>query len=290
MVARWQHLPVVWILPGDGDYRGDKAERWKRIGRGVFGDIHHAPTVLHPGGRQWNLPEFLNEDWLDMIGYQSGHGDSDDTFRWIYEGPPSKDWELEPHRPFINLEPCYEDHLAYQSKQPHPASNVRNAMYWSLLNAPTAGVSYCAHGVWGWDDGDGEPADHKGSGIPKRWNQAINLEGAQQVQHLYQFFAGLDFWKLRPAPEMLSKQPGQESARRHISISRSEEGEFAVAYIPQDRSVEIFLNQLPPRPQISWFNPRTGETTASVGVVTGDALQLPTPAEGDWLLLIRPGG
>jgi hypothetical protein len=88
---------------------------------------------------------------------------------------------------------------------------------------------------------------------------------------------------------MLSKQPGDESAKRFISISRSDDGSFAVAYVPEDRSVEILLDQLPPRPQISWFNPRTGEISASVGVVTGSALQLPTPAEGDWLLLIRTG-
>lgn len=289
MVARWQAFPVVWILPGDGDYRGNKAERWKRIGRGVFGGIHHAPTMLHPGGRQWNLPEFLNENWLDLIGYQSGHGDSDDTFRWIYNGPPASDWQLKPYRPFINLEPCYENHVAYESKLPHPASNVRNAMYWSLLNAPTAGVSYGGHGVWGWDDGTSEPAGHSGTGIPMAWNEAIKMEGAEQIRHVHDFFTKIDFWRLRPAPEMLSKQPGGESAKRHISISRSEEGDFAVAYVPEDRSIQIYLNQLPPRPQISWFNPRTGETSASVGVVTGDSLQLPTPEEGDWLLLIRTG-
>jgi len=289
MVARWQAFPVVWILPGDGDYRGKNAERWKRIGRGVFGDIHHAPTMLHPGGQNWNLPEFLNENWLDMIGYQSGHGDSDDTFRWIYDGPPATDWKLSPARPFINLEPCYENHMAYQSKKPHPASNVRNAMYWSLLNAPTAGVSYGGHGVWGWDNGVTEPVDHKGSGIPLAWNKSLKMEAAGQVSHLYDFFTKIDFWKLRPAPEMLSKQPGIDSAKKHISISRSEDGSFAVAYVPEDRSIEIQLDQLPTRPQISWFNPRTGETSASVGVVTGSALQLPTPAEGDWLLLIRTG-
>jgi hypothetical protein len=36
LVARWGAYQVVWILGGDGDYRGEKAERWKRIGRAVF--------------------------------------------------------------------------------------------------------------------------------------------------------------------------------------------------------------------------------------------------------------
>src|SRR5688572_24496709 len=36
MVARWGAHYVAWILPGDGDYGGAKAERWQRIGRAVF--------------------------------------------------------------------------------------------------------------------------------------------------------------------------------------------------------------------------------------------------------------
>ncbi len=289
MVARWQALPVVWILPGDGDYRGEKAERWKRIGRAVFGDIHHAPTMLHPGGRHWNLPEFQNETWLDIIGYQSGHGDDDATLRWIYDGPPARDWQLEPARPFLNLEPPYENHIAYQSRKPHPPENVRQAMYWSLLNAPTAGVSYGGHGVWGWDDGTTHPTDHAGSGTPLPWREALRMPAAEQVRHLSKFFNELEYWRLRPAPEMLAKQPGSESAGRFIAMARSVEGDFAVGYVPSDRAIELKLNQLPPRPQITWFNPRDGTRSPAVGVVTDASLQLPTPAAGDWLLLIRAG-
>ncbi|HAV65577.1 MAG TPA: hypothetical protein DCY13_24775 [Verrucomicrobiales bacterium] len=289
MVARWQAFPVVWMLPGDGDYRGEKAERWKRIGRAVFGGIHHAPTTLHPGGRHWNLPEFQHEDWLDMVGYQSGHGDDDATLRWIFDGPATRDWSKEPPRPFINLEPAYENHLAYQSKQPHSAANVRQAVYWSLLNAPTAGVSYGGHGVWGWDDGSGPPTDHAGSGTPLPWREALRMPAAEQLRHAYDLFTELAFWRLRPAPDMLAVQPGREAPSRHIAIARSEQGEFAVAYIPSDRSIHLRLNQLPGRPQMTWVNPRDGSRHPSVGVLSGDTLQLPTPSEGDWLLLIRAG-
>lgn len=289
MVARWQALPVVWFLPGDGDYRGDKAERWKRIGRAVFGDIHHAPTSLHPGGRHWNLPEFQNEDWLDIVGYQSGHGDDDSTLRWIYDGPPARDWSKEPPRPFINLEPAYENHIAYQSKKPHTAGSVRAAICWSLLNAPTAGVSYGGHGVWGWDDGSGPPTDHAGSGTPLPWREALLMPAAAQLQHIAGVFTDIDFWKLRPAPQMLTEQPGSESAERHISISRSEEGNFAVAYVPSDRAIHLRLSEVPPRPQMTWINPRDGTRSPSVGVLSDQTLQMPTPGAGDWLLLIRSG-
>ncbi|MBD3292812.1 MAG: DUF4038 domain-containing protein, partial [Armatimonadia bacterium] len=37
MVARWGAYDVVWLLGGDGRYQ-DTYERWRRIGRAVFGD------------------------------------------------------------------------------------------------------------------------------------------------------------------------------------------------------------------------------------------------------------
>ena len=53
MVARWGTDPVAWCLPGDGPYQGEQAERWRRIGQAVFGDISHAPVTLHPNAQQW---------------------------------------------------------------------------------------------------------------------------------------------------------------------------------------------------------------------------------------------
>ncbi|PYV13792.1 MAG: hypothetical protein DMG07_13345 [Acidobacteria bacterium] len=72
--ARYGAHHVVWIPAGDGTYTGEFAERWKRIGRAVFGGVEHAPTVMHPAGMQWPFDGF-DEPWMDLIGYQSGHGD-----------------------------------------------------------------------------------------------------------------------------------------------------------------------------------------------------------------------
>ena len=62
MLARWGANNVLWILAGDGDYRGPNAQKWKKIGRAVFGDIpQHAPVTMHPGGMQWVWEEFKDE-------------------------------------------------------------------------------------------------------------------------------------------------------------------------------------------------------------------------------------
>ena len=81
----------------------------------------------------------------------------------------------------INLEPPYEYHLAYESKQPIGPDLVRRAIYWSLLNGPTAGVTYGGHGVWGWDDGTKPPTDHPGTGKPFAWKGAMMMPAAPML-------------------------------------------------------------------------------------------------------------
>ena len=289
MVARWQAHPVLWILPGDGHYFGAEGEKWKRIGRAVFGNIAHAPVSLHPQGRHWNGFEFRDEPWLNIIGYQSGHGDSDDYLRWLTQGPVTQDWTNRPHRPFLNLEPPYEGHTAYQSGKPIPADLTRRTIYWSLLNAPTAGVSYGGHGVWGWDDGTKEPTDHAGTGVPQPWKKALLMPVAEQMTNLYSFFTSLDFSRLRPLPSAVANNPGNLSPRRYIAAARTEKKDLLLVYLPgeQDRSVEVMLDALPPSPEVRWWNPRTGERSPAVGVVTEKTCQFPTPGEGDWILVLR---
>ena len=63
MLARWGANNVFWILAGDGDYRGPSAQKWRKIGRAVFGDVPHAPVTMHPGGMQWVWEEFKDEPW-----------------------------------------------------------------------------------------------------------------------------------------------------------------------------------------------------------------------------------
>jgi hypothetical protein len=294
MIARWQAYDVVWILPGDGDYRGEKAERWKRIGRAVFPSTRsdssarsgQAPVLLHPGGMHWVLREFLNEPWLTVHGYQSGHGDDDKTLRWMTEGPPAKEWSAEPVRPFINLEPPYENHVAYQSRKPIQPHTVRRAVYWSLLNAPTAGVTYGGHGVWGWDDGTKTPTDHANSGIPLPWRQAIVMPAAEQMAHVAELFTSIDFWRLRPAPALLVEQPGTAAASSFVMASASESRDLIVVYTPETRTIALTAEAVG-NGAGTWHDPRTGVHSPAAAKRADGVVRFETPGEGDWVLLVR---
>src|SRR5690606_28021313 len=95
--ARYGAHHDIWILAGDENFSGERGERWRRIGRGVFdGSVHDALVTLHPQGRQWHFEDFRGEDWFDLIIYQSSHGGGPQTLRWIHSGPPAERWRDEP--------------------------------------------------------------------------------------------------------------------------------------------------------------------------------------------------
>jgi hypothetical protein len=287
MVARWGAHQVVWILNGDGDYRSEKAKRWQQIGRGVFGGRDHAPVSLHPAGRLWLQAEFAGEDWLDIMGYQSGHRVDEENLQWLVAGPPATEWVGEPLRPIINLEPPYEDHVNMSSGglKRIDAHDVRRALYTSLLIAPTAGVTYGGHGVWGWDDGAQPPVAHPNTGVPKPWREALRLPAAEQLRFLADLFQGIEWERLRPAQSMILKQPGQELPSRMIVAAQAEAGDLAVVYTPDEGQLVLCLDALHPNLAAYWFNPTNGQRFAAAFTGSTHQAIFEPPAPGDWVLL-----
>ena len=182
------------------------------------------------------------------------------------------------------MEPAYENHVAYQSKKPHSDHSVRKAIYWSLLNAPTAGVTYGGHGVWGWDDGSGPPVDHPRTGTPLPWQDALVMPGAEQMVHLWDVFAAIDWWRLVPDPDLLVEQPGEQKVGTHILAARSEAGDLAVVYTPEGEAVH--LKGLQNRMRGVWFDPRTGDPVSAVTVEGSERCRFESPGEGDWVLVL----
>ena len=172
--------------------------------------------------------------------------------RWLNEGPVTKDWQQPPSRPFINLEPVNELGDPFQNQPRLNADDARRSLFWSLLNAPTAGVT-----------------------------SSENLGPAAT------FFGSFDFSQLRPSPGSVVNNPGVQNPRKFIALARTEKKDVTIAYVPEDRTVEILLEAFPPAPDVRWFNPRTGEKSPAVGVVTERSCQFPTPGEGDWILIMH---
>lgn len=284
LVARYGAHHVMFFLAGDEDFSGETGARWRRIGRAVFSAGDPWLATIHPRGRQWHFDRFADEDWLDLIIYQSSHGGGPETLSWLQSGPPAQKWRQEPVRPIINSEPGYEDHVAWERGELHTADDVRRQFYWSLLNAPMAGVTYGAHGIWSWETEPAEPLKHEGSGLAKPWHEALHLPGSRDLAHVSDLFTSLDWWTLRPDQELLQSQPGGDDPTRHVAAARSEAGDLAVVYLPVGGSVTLRPDALRSDLQAEWFNPRTGRRTPA-----GSAAQrtFTAPDREDWVLVLR---
>jgi hypothetical protein len=290
IVARYGGNHVLWDFIAEANFHGEGAEYWRQVGRAVFPAPPYPPVTLHPGGRDWALDEFNDEPWMTVMGYQSAHGDNEEFLRWITDGPPSTDWRREPPRPYINLEPPYEGHLAYHSRTPFDDFAVRRASYWSLLVSPPAGVCYGAHGVWSWSEGKEAPMAHKDTGTPLPWREALEMPGASNMTVMVDLMDTLPWWRLRPAPDLLATQPGQADARRTIVAARSEDGTVALVYAPMEQNVELRLSSLRTPLRGTWVDPRTGARYDAGGTPDAETWRLDTPGDGDWVLVLESTG
>lgn len=276
LVDRYHACEILWLLAGDGRYGGLRSWRWKRIGRAVFAGHRH-PVALHPMGLTWPYRNFRREPWLNVVGYQSSHSDSPKTLRWLLAGPPAQQWQTL-RKPFINLEPCYEGIRNWNGTTAVTDRDVRRAIYVSLLNAPTAGVTYGAHGVWSWERTPREPLNHIGTGIARPWRHALDLPGSHDVHRLATLFTSLEWWRLRPAPDLLTAQPAPNDWSGYISCSATDTLNLALCYLPNGGTVT--LTRTPA--QAEWFDPRTGSRLPASSTRTLNA-----PSADDWILLLR---
>jgi len=282
IVARWGAHQVVWILGGDGEYSGDRFERWKHIGRKVFKEPQDRLVTLH--GSRWPGEEYHHEAWFDFFGYQSGHGDSKEHLQWLVTGVPAQDWRKEPPRPIVNLEPNYEEILTYHSRTPIKADRVRRAMYWSLLVSPTAGVTYGHNGVWPWGERREQPLNHAGEAPP--WHESIHTEGITSVGHLKTFFTSLPWWRLCPAQKLLAEQPGLDEPERFVAAAKTDDGTTAVIYMPKGCDIIINTKTLKLPIAARWFNPRTGEWI-DAGRIDDETKRISPPSDDDWVLSLH---
>jgi hypothetical protein len=285
-LARYKDVPALFVLAGDARYNQTDAEKWKRVGREVFKDYPGLLVTTHPTGTNFPWAAWEDEKWLTVLGYQSGHGDDANTVKWIHSGPPAEYGKRKEFtRPVLNLEPPYEDHNGYQSRKPHTAYSVRRAVYMSLLNAPTAGVTYGGHGVWSWHTKPGEPpTDHPGSGVAKVWRDALNLPGAAEMGHARTLFESVKWHTLRPHPEAVDQDAGKADPLKFVSCAKTADNSTYVLYFPAGAKAQLKLHARGVTndggKSVRWFDPRTGKWSDKGG--------LTPPDDQDWVLVVKP--
>jgi hypothetical protein len=253
IVARYQGNHVVWTLGGDGRYYDDQEIKWKEIGRRVFNDIDHAPVTLHPHGSSWVGDIYDQEDWYNLMSYQSSHNNGERVVNWINKGPMAEMWSKLKPMPYINMEPNYEE-IGFRIT----AKDVRNASYWSLFATPVAGVTYGANGIWPWLAEGEKILNHNDKGGVTGWRKSLDFPGSIQMGYLAKFFQNLEWWKFYPAVDLLTQQPGNTIFNQWISVLKKDDNSEILVYIPEKSTVTLF-NPKGIKYNAQWFNPVTNE-------------------------------
>ena len=288
LVARYGAHHVIWLLGGDGNYVENYEQRWKYIGQQVFDDYHPGLVTLHPRGRLWIGEAYADQPWLDIVTYQSSHSNQAGTVEWITKGPMTHLWDQLPPRPLVNMEPNYEEIPVYRAEGKIEAVDVRNASYWSLFATPLAGITYGANGIWPWIR-EGERIINHGSlndNPPSPWSESINFPGSRQIGHLSEFIQQFEWWTLKPAPDRLMTQPGDDDYRQFVSLVQTDDASLVLAYVPRPTTVTLYNPQRLTY-QGQWFDPATAKYEVADVFSEKGVLRVTSPGEEDRVLVLR---
>jgi hypothetical protein len=242
----------------------------------------------HPGtptGAPTNTAaeQYYDQNYLDFSGDQSGHNNGDREL----SAAQAINWNLHlyrrtPAKPVINLETMYDG----QGKTAWTADDARALAYRSWLSG-APGYTYGAGeidpkvpggsgGLYTWTD---NPAKYD------HWRKAIDWPSARQMQLLRIFFAGIPWWRLVPAHELVDNQPA--SALRRRLLAKSDQADFAVAYLPDTGPITINLSGFPIAMRGRWFSPVTGQWAPLNDDLPRQQVTLTPPGPGDWVLLLQ---
>ncbi|MBC8155830.1 MAG: DUF4038 domain-containing protein [Bacteroidetes bacterium] len=280
-----QHTNLIWVL--GGDQRPARHAVYRQLAKGLTdagagGDPAQILLTYHPPGGTNRPPatssgEFYHaEPWLDMNMIQSGHALGNTSYERI-----SDDVARKPAKPTLDAEPCYEAHpVKHQYKNGlFGAWDVRRRAYWSVL-AGACGFTYGGNGIWQMDKpGQIEQASH----FKDYWYDALNYEGAGQMQHLRHLAEAYHWPTWISDTTLVDGSIGRVDDR--IQSIRTAGADCFLHYITNGRL--LTLRPLPAGQWFyHWFDPRTGKPGPVQPVRSARFTPPSTGSGSDWVLIV----
>ena len=244
-------------------------------------------VTQHVGTKAGAAAAYQVKPSIDFTALQSGHhnGNTAQAYaaavQWTQEL-----WQLEPTKPIVNSEAMYDGR-----------GNDRGND-WREQDARKLGWMGWLSWAPGYTYGAGETDRHVtgGSGGLWRfvkdstafdyWRKALAWPSSRQVGYMKQFFAQIPWWELEPAPALILNQA--KSPQQTMTLARSRDGSWLVAYLPENHDVKISLEGMPEGMRGQWFDPVTNQyfPIAERIEIRGEQT-FPCPGPGDWVLLLN---
>jgi hypothetical protein len=125
------------------------------------------------------------------------------------------------------------------------------------------------------------------------WESALDSPGARDMAHLRTFVDAIRWWEQAPDLEhrLVVAGLGSDTDLDRATAALAVDGSQAVVYVPSPRTLAINLAHLGGWvTAIRWFQPSTGIWTSGGLVNRRGHLELSTPGEGDWALVLDDPG
>lgn len=232
VVDVFQRFDPIYVVSGDTDFNEESIPYYRSALEVIKARAPEAVTTLHLGPPTDWPQEFVDSPSLDFYMYQSGHSkDSANPYRLA-----EKFRSTGVKRPIVNGEPPYEGHGHGNRYGRFSAFEVRKAIWQSLLAGAKAGVTYGAHGVWGWHRKGMHFPSAAFSSWPYEWRTALRLPGAWDASFAKSVFETHHLFDLEPLQEAL----GDETPE--IRLAASPDRSKVAIYLPYSADVTVKLD------------------------------------------------
>lgn len=234
LVKMFSPYNPIYMISGDTDFLTEHSTLYYLTAMETIKNLcPDALVTFHLGGGLSQLPEdILYSKLYDFYLYQSGHNIENQECAYklakaFYEKPVK--------RPVINGEPCYEGHYFGGKYGRYNEFNVRKAIWQSLLSGAKAGVTYGAHGIWGWYKDSKEVSNECYGGKQMPWRTAMKLKGAWDAAFAKWIFETYDLFDLEPNDAILNDS-------QEIRMSVSSDSSKVVIYAPYNADLKVNMD------------------------------------------------
>lgn len=269
---------IIWILGGDRPL--DNEEHYA-IMRGMaeglaLGDEGRHLITMHPPGNRSSSMFVHKDEWLSFNMVQSGHNCKEVfNYKMIYA-----DYCLEPVKPVLEGEPCYEEHVITNNFDDgfYTDYEARRAAYWGVF-AGGFGHTFGNHCVWSMNT---EPA--RGV-VSKDWKEAIESRGASQMQYVRNLLESRPFLERVPDQGLVAEE---FSDLDHIRATRGID--YAFVYTPTGKELRVNMGIISgDKVTAYWYEPGKGSASIIGEFENKGVVSFIPPCSGeknDWVLVL----
>lgn len=265
---------IIWILGGDRPMEEQlHYDVNDALAAGIrAGEDGKFLITMHPSGTASSSQYFHDREWLDFNMAQSGHGGYCKSYELV-----SHDYALEPIKPMMDGEPCYEDHpinFDYGNGF-FDATDVRNALYWNSFSG-ACGNTYGHYSAWCF------AKEFERFGVMD-WEDTLHRPAAENERHFVSLIRDYPLHVCTPDEAIVKDNKHNANFMPAMVGDR-----YILVYIPCGIGFFLDTERTADYKKARLFNPRNGEYTDGFEFRDDGRVSLPTKGRNDsWVLILE---